>query len=78
MAIMAVLYTVSTAEGSVLMMKKMLAKEKGSKKVGANEELEVRLKDTENKLKSMIMLYNQLKIRVDDAIFYNKQREERH
>ena len=38
MLAMAIIYTLSTAEGSVFMMKKMLAKEEGKRKVGANDE----------------------------------------
>jgi hypothetical protein len=45
MAIMAIFYTVSTAEGSVLMMRKMLAMETGKQKVGANEAMEAQIKD---------------------------------
>ena len=40
MALMAVIYTLSTAEGSVYMMRKMLAKETGARKVGADEKRE--------------------------------------
>lgn len=50
MAIMVLFYTASTAEGSVFMMKKMLAKEEGKRKVGANDEMENRLKEAENRI----------------------------
>lgn len=39
LAVQGVAYTLATAEGSVLMMKKMLAKEKGKKAVGAGQGL---------------------------------------
>lgn len=39
LALQGVVYTLSTAEGSVLMMRKMLAKEKGKRAVGAGQDL---------------------------------------
>jgi hypothetical protein len=39
LAVQGIAYTLSTAEGSVLMMKKMLAKEKGKRQVGAGQDV---------------------------------------
>lgn len=53
--IQGLVYTLATAEGSVLMMKKMLAKEKGKRAVGAGQqEVATFTKEEGNALKAML------------------------
>jgi hypothetical protein len=78
MALMGVIYTLSTAEGSVYMMKKMLAKEKGNKKVGANDELEKQLKAQETDINSLKQITARLKLDLDSAIYESGKRKSTH
>lgn len=57
---MAVVYTLSTAEGSVYMMKIMLKKETGKRRVGANKALEEKVRIQELSLARLIERVDEL------------------
>jgi hypothetical protein len=67
MACMAVIYTISTAEGSVFMMREMLKQESGARKVGADQKREEEFAVMKKELGELNNIMARFKARMDGA-----------